>query len=82
MGAPPNGWFIRENPIKVVNWGYPYFRKPKICLKKWGTQKPHALTIAKNHVQNQNGRTWGNPPWLDKIGHRTNPREQQARYAW
>ena len=27
-GEPPNGWFIRENPLKWMIWGYPYFRKP------------------------------------------------------
>ena len=28
MGAPPNGWFIRENPIRLMIQGYTYFRKP------------------------------------------------------
>ena len=28
-GGTPNGWVIREIPIKMdENWGYPYFRKP------------------------------------------------------
>ena len=26
-GVPQNGWFIMENPIKWMTWGYPYFRK-------------------------------------------------------
>ena len=29
MGAPQNGWFVREHPIKMDDdWWYPYFRKP------------------------------------------------------
>ena len=34
MEVPPYGWFIRENPIKMIKMddlgvpGYPYFRKP------------------------------------------------------
>ena len=27
-GEPPNGWFMKEHPIKVDDLGYPYFRKP------------------------------------------------------
>ena len=31
MGAPPNGWFIMEGASKMDDdWGYPYFRKPRI----------------------------------------------------
>ena len=28
LGIPQNGWFIRDNPIKMDGLGYPYFRKP------------------------------------------------------
>ena len=28
IGVPKNGWFIRENPIKLDDdWGYPHIRK-------------------------------------------------------
>ena len=27
-GIPQNGWFVMDNPIKCMMWGYPYFRKP------------------------------------------------------
>ena len=27
-----NGWFIRENPIRIDDLGYPYFRKPPCNL--------------------------------------------------
>ena len=27
IGVPQNGWFMMENPIKWVIWGYPYFWK-------------------------------------------------------
>jgi hypothetical protein len=29
MGVPKNGWFIRDNLIKMDDdWGYPFFMKP------------------------------------------------------
>ena len=34
-GTPIAGWFTREHPRKMDNWGYPYFRKPpyiRICV--------------------------------------------------
>ena len=27
IGVPQNGWFLMENPIKLMIWGYHYFRK-------------------------------------------------------
>ena len=27
IGVPQNGWFVRENPIKWMIWGYHYFWK-------------------------------------------------------
>ena len=31
MGVPPNGWFIRENPIKIGDLGLPPFMEPPTC---------------------------------------------------
>ena len=28
MGVPQNGWFVVEILLKLMIWGYPYFRKP------------------------------------------------------
>ena len=29
MGVPKNGWFLKDNPIKMDDdWGCPHFRKP------------------------------------------------------
>ena len=33
MGVPPNGWFIRENPIKMVDLGVPLFQETSILLR-------------------------------------------------
>ena len=30
MGVPPNGWFIRENPIKMYDLGVPPFQETSI----------------------------------------------------
>ena len=31
--VPQNGWFIMENPIKWMIWGYPYFwKRPSTCI--------------------------------------------------
>ena len=36
MGVPPNGGFIRENPIEIDDdWGYPYFRKHPYTGLMW-----------------------------------------------
>ena len=56
IGVPQNAWFIMENPIKWMIWGYPYFwkhpyrhlgspPKRKGTLKKW-CQKIHQNSAA------------------------------------
>ena len=27
MGVPPNGWFLRETPIKIADWGVVLFQE-------------------------------------------------------
>ena len=36
IGIPQNGWFIMENPIKMDDLGYPYFRKHPYVLNFQG----------------------------------------------
>ena len=37
IGIPQNGWFVMENPIKWMTWGYPYFWKHPCCSAGfWG----------------------------------------------
>ena len=32
MELPKNGWFVRENPIKMDDLRYPHFRKPPYLM--------------------------------------------------
>ena len=34
IGVPQNGWLIRENPIRIDDLGYHYFRKHPYCINK------------------------------------------------
>ena len=46
IGVPQNGWFIMENPIKWVVWGYPYFWKHPFLGDRFIPEKKKAASLA------------------------------------
>ena len=40
IGVPRNGWFIMENLLKWMIWGYPYFWKPPYDVVHLYEEKP------------------------------------------
>ena len=52
MGVPQNGWFIRENPIKMDDdWGYPYFRKPRYINWSFDVSSVPGFILKRLHPQ-------------------------------
>ena len=49
MGIPKNGWFTRENPIKMDDLGYPYSRKPPYGDKRGVYLKIHLAKCGDRH---------------------------------
>ena len=65
IGVPQNGWFIMENPIKLMIWGYHYFWKYPLTGIQWCVSFSVHLFLCKNNIFYLHRQQWpGNVQWL------------------
>ena len=67
MVVPQNGWFMRENPIKMDDdWGYPYFRTPPCGISPWNSWRTRKKVWVSSRIMRKSQRC--HPKWLSLSG--------------